>query len=152
MTKQYPAHPYPLSDLIDRLSIDILKSVFIIQHRKEYKQEINDILFDIEHICKEKKVQLTSDIVYAILCIALTNREIWLNESKARQGGTEQDQNLAFTHSCNGLRNSSKNLIAQKIGDRKDLKLDCLAERFLTENFTAKYGNWDIFEGVEFPK
>ena len=37
-----------LSELIDRLSIAQLKEVFIPKHKKEYAQEISDILHDID--------------------------------------------------------------------------------------------------------
>ena len=59
--------------------------------------------------------------------IMLSNEVIWQNESQARAGGTDQDKLLKFTHSVNGVRNNAKNVISQAIGERKDLKLDCLA-------------------------
>jgi len=34
---------------------------------------------------------------------------------------------LKFTHSVNGVRNAAKNVISNEIGERVDLKLDCLA-------------------------
>ena len=39
-----------LSELIDRLSIVQLKEVFIPEHKSEYAQEINDIVYDIQLI------------------------------------------------------------------------------------------------------
>ena len=47
-----------LSELIDRLSIAQLKEVFIPDHKKEYAQEISDILHDLDLIlsdCWRKK-------------------------------------------------------------------------------------------------
>ena len=44
-----------LSELIDRLSIAQLKEVFIKDHKKEYAQEIKDIVNDIQLTLDEKK-------------------------------------------------------------------------------------------------
>jgi len=74
----------------------------------------------------------------------LSNRVIWENESKARQGGNEQDKYLKFTHSINGVRNTAKNIISNEMGDRKDLKIDCLAAEL-----PAEFGNWNIFKTNE---
>jgi hypothetical protein len=65
--------------------------------------------------------------VRAIQVNAISNEIIWQNESKAREGGTEQDSLLKFTHSVNGVRNLAKNVISNELGERVDLKTDCLA-------------------------
>ena len=70
----------------------------------------------------------------------LSNRYIWENESNARQG-TDQDLNLLkLTHSINGVRSSAKNLVSKELGERVDLKIDCLASELKSE-----FQNWDIF-------
>ena len=138
-----------IADLIDRLSIDILKSIFITDYRKEYRNEMFDIRHDLNILIEEKKSQginLDAQDIYAIICIALTNREIWLNESKARKGDSDQDKLLKFTHSINGQRNSAKNIISDSLNDRKDLKIDCLAAEFKSDDFIKEHGNWDILE------
>ena len=136
-----------LADLIDRLTIVQLKSIFITDHREKYLQEIEDIKYDITLELQEKGIKISSDFVQAIALTMLTNFCIWMNESKARQGGDEQDKLLKFTHSINGQRNTSKNIISRELGDRIDVKIDCLAEEFLTEKFLKDHGNWNLFEG-----
>jgi len=68
-----------------------------------------------------------------------------MNESKARKGGKDQDKLLKLTHTINGVRNTSKNIISLHVGQRKDLKIDCLAAEFLTKDAVKKYGAWNIF-------
>jgi len=37
---------------------------------------------------------------------------------------------LMLTHGLNGIRNTAKNKIQEKIGGRKDYKIDCIADEF----------------------
>lgn len=127
-----------LSDLVDRLSIVQLKAVFIPERTREYLEERALIEHDIDLILRGQKV--TASDVHAILVIMLANRFIWENESKARDGGTEQDKLLKLTHSINGVRNAAKNQLARLDGGRKDYKIDALAA-----NLPAEFGNWKIF-------
>lgn len=121
-----------LADLIDRLSIVLLKMVFIPEHHDEYLREAADIEHDIGLLNQN------AHLIRAVLVVMLANREIWLNESKARAGSSEQNQLLRFTHSINGIRNQAKNVMAQTTGERKDLKVDCLAA-----DLPKEFGNWD---------
>jgi len=82
-------------------------------------------------------------MLHSIMIIMLTNDTIWLNESKARLG--KKEKLLKFTHSINGVRNTAKNIISKEVGDREDLKIDCLAEEFLTNKFIKEQGNWKIW-------
>lgn len=129
------------SELIDRMGISILKYIFIPEHSNEYKTEINLIQNDIDVIIKEKNIKMSSNMIYAMLINILCNRYIWENESKARLGGSEQDKLLKLTHSINGIRNTAKNVISNEIGERVDLKIDCLASELIKE-----FGNWQLFD------
>lgn len=129
------------AELIDRLSIVQLKSVFIKDHKKEYDKEIKDIVHDLDLIIKEKGIRLTGNMIRAVLVVMLANRYIWENESKAREGGNSQDKLLKLTHSINGIRNRAKNAISNEIGERVDLKTDALAAELV-----AEFGNWNIWD------
>jgi len=74
-----------LSDLVDRLAIVQLKTIFISEHRDEYMKERADIEHDIDLILEGKTV--TAVDIHAIMVIMLSNRFIWENEAKARNGG-----------------------------------------------------------------
>ena len=123
-----------LSELIDRLSIVQLKEVFIPEHKKEYAEEICNILHDIDLTLSEKNVILDSDTIRAIIVLSQMNLHIWHNESNYRKG-IKDGNNLELTHGLNGIRNTSKNRIQENVGGRKDYKIDCLA---------AEFKDWEI--------
>lgn len=123
-----------LSELIDRLSIVQLKEVFISEYKKEYAQEIEDIVHDIQLILTEKNAVLDADTIRAIVVVAQINLHIWHNESNYRRG-IKDGNNLELTHGLNGIRNTAKNKIQEIIGGRKDYKVDCLA---------ADFKDWEI--------
>lgn len=128
-----------LPELIDRLAITQLKAIFIPEHAEAYREEMALIMYDIDLILAEQP-KLDAEALRAILLLMLANRFIWENESKARQGGPEQDKLLKLTHSINGVRNTAKNIIASKTGGRKDYKTDSLAA-----DLPPEFGNWRVF-------
>lgn len=118
-----------LAELIDRLSIIQLKEVFISEHKKEYAQEISEIIHDINLILNEKDVILDAGAIRAIIVLSQMNLHIWHNESNYRKG-IKDGNDLELTHGLNGIRNVAKNKIQEKAGGRKDYKIDCLAAEF----------------------
>jgi hypothetical protein len=122
-----------LSELIDRLSIVQLKEVFIPEYKEEYAKEIEDIVHDIQLILDEKSAVIDAKTIRAIIVCSQMNLHIWHNESNYRRGIKEG--NLELTHGLNGIRNTSKNIIQEIIGGRKDYKVDCLA---------AEFNDWEI--------
>jgi len=137
MTRVYlPTAP----ELIDRLSIVQLKSIFISERKADYDAEIALIEQDINTILAEKDYRLTAQDVRAIIVLAISNRYIWENESKARAGGSEQDALLKTTHSINGVRATAKNRLANAINERLDYKVDALSA-----DLPSDMGNWRIW-------
>jgi|TARA_B100002019_G_scaffold290912_1_gene309715 hypothetical protein len=122
------------------MSICILKSIFIPENKEAYDQEVNDIKHDLDKICEERDIKLNSDIVKSLMIIMLSNRYIWENESKCRSGENQDLSALKLTHSINGVRNTAKNVLSKGLGERVDLKIDCLAAELKSE-----FQNWDIF-------
>jgi len=128
-------YQHSLGDLIDRLSIVQLKEVFIPEYKKEYSQEIADIVHDIQLIMDEHPgSQVDAETIRAIIVLAQMNLHIWHNESNYRRG-IKDGNNLELTHGLNGIRNTSKNIIQEVVGGRKDYKVDCLA---------ADFKDWEI--------
>tara|TARA_B100000780_G_scaffold260400_1_gene212120 strand:- start:25054 stop:25458 length:405 start_codon:yes stop_codon:yes gene_type:complete len=123
-----------LSELIDRLSIAQLKEVFIKDHKKEYAEEISDIIYDIQLHLEENNVKLNADTVRAVVVLSQMNLHIWHNESNYRNG-IKDGNDLELTHGLNGIRNTAKNKIQEIVGGRKDYKIDCLA---------ADFKDWEI--------
>jgi hypothetical protein len=122
---------HTFADLVDRLSIVLLKSIYIREQREAYRVEMALIKHDI-HL-----LGFDAELLYDTLVLMLANRVIWENESKARAGGSEQDKLLKFTHSINGVRNQAKNRIAVANGQRLDKKVDCLAA-----DLPPEFGDW----------
>ena len=123
-----------LSELIDRLSIVQLKEVFITEYKKEYAQEIRDIVHDIQLILDESGGKINAETIRAIVVLSQMNLHIWHNESNYRRG-IKDGNNLELTHGLNGIRNTSKNIIQNVVNGRKDYKVDCLA---------AEWNDWEI--------
>ena len=123
-----------LSELVDRLSIVQLKEVFIPEHKDEYAQEIADIVHNIQAHIDENKSEITAETIRAIVVLSQMNLHIWHNESNYRKG-IKDGNNLELTHGLNGIRNIAKNKIQEKVGGRKDYKIDCLA---------ADFKDWEI--------
>lgn len=123
-----------LSELVDRLSITQLKEVFITDHKKEYSDEIADILHDIDLLLSEGDIKLDAKSIRAIVVLSQMNLHIWHNESNYRKG-IKDGNNLELTHGLNGIRNTAKNRIQEVAGGRKDYKIDCLA---------AEFEDWEI--------
>ena len=119
-----------LGELIDRLTICQLKEVKIPQHREEYQAEIKDIVHDINDIITHNKdLNIDGDFIRAIVVLSQMNTHIWVNEDNARSGD-DQGNKLMLTHGLNGIRNTAKNKIQEKLGGRKDYKIDCIASEF----------------------
>ena len=121
-----------LSELIDRLSIVQLKEVFIPEHKEEYAKEIEDIMHDIDVVLDNRNPD--AEMIRAIIVLAQMNLHIWHNESNYRKG-IKDGNNLELTHGLNGIRNTAKNKIQEKMRGRKDYKIDCLA---------AEFKDWEI--------
>src|SRR3990167_6989513 len=115
-----------LAFLIDLLSIVTLKSIILgcnnPEKKKAYETEAREIMVSLN------KKGLNGELIRAIQINMLANRLIWENETKARQGGEEQNHLLPFTHSVNGLRMRAGNAILNHASGRKDLNTDRLNE------------------------
>lgn len=119
-----------IGDLIDRLSITLMKSVFI--DREHYRAEMKLIRDDLDAMG-------VTNLVYPVLVLMLANRYIWENEAVTRKSG--RAGKLRVTHSINGVRTRAKNEISKIFGERIDGKVDCLAA-----DLPEDMGNWRVFD------
>lgn len=124
-----------LAELVDRLSICQLKEVFITDHKEEYAQEMKDIMYDINILLDDVNMKIDAETIRAIIVLSQMNLHIWHNESNYRKGVVDGN-NLELTHGLNGIRNTAKNKIQEKIGGRQDYKIDCLASKFTDWNIS----------------
>jgi len=132
-----------IADLIDRLSISLMKSIFIPGFRQTYRSEMRLVMDDLASCFNDAKIAATPEghvqLIYNCLVIMLANRYIWENEALARKSG--KGGRLRATHSVNGVRNLAKNKISKHFGERIDEKIDCLAA-----DLPEDCGNWNVFE------
>jgi len=132
-----------IADLIDRLSITLMKSIFIPDNRRAYLAEMKLIMDDIGAAwtgwSKGGPYMNPANLIYAVLVLMLSNRYIWENEAIARKSG--KGGRLRATHSVNGVRNRAKNEISKIFGERVDHKIDCLAADLPTD-----VGDWRVFD------
>jgi hypothetical protein len=130
-----------IADLIDRLSISLMKSIFI--DRDVYRAEMRLIMDDIASCLNDTKIAATPEghvqLLYNCLVLMLANRYIWENEAVARKSG--KGGRLRATHSINGVRTRAKNEISKIFGERIDEKVDCLAADLPTD-----VGDWRVFD------
>ena len=131
------------SDLIDRLSITLMKSIFIPENRAAYREEMGLIEYDLNAAFLDGPVRvfLNAKDIRAILVIMLSNRYIWENEAAVRRGGEDQEKRLRLTHAINGVRSTAKNILSASMGERVDKKVDALAA-----DLPPDLGNWKIFQ------
>ena len=118
-----------LGELIDRLSIHQLKEVFIPKNKDNYANEIDDMVYDINLIIKENNANIDGEFIRAVIVLSQMNAHIWYNESQVRKGERGSD-NIMLTHGLNGIRNTAVNKIMERVGGRKDYKIDCIASEF----------------------
>ena len=125
------------SELIDRLSIHQLKEVFIPENKEKYAKEIDDIIYDLDVVIREKNIECSGDLIRSVVVLAQINAHIWYNETKVRSGGDQDLHLLKLTHGLNGIRNNTQNHISRLVGpdERLDWKTDCLA---------AEFKDWEI--------
>jgi hypothetical protein len=134
-----------LADLLDRLSIVLMKEVFIKDHREDYRREQETIMDDIDLILSEKP-PLRAVQIRALCVLQLANRYIWERESTIRDDSSNESAevqlgHLRATHSVNGVRNTAKNVISAFDNSRLDYKIDALAAELPPE-----HGNWRVFD------
>lgn len=132
-----------LAELIDRQSICLLKSIFIPDNKEAYDKEVADISHDIDAIIEEHGIEINSKTIKAAMIMMLSNRYIWENETLCRKGDGQDPKLLVKTHSINGVRNSAKNIVSEAIGERLDLKIDCLAADLTGAGVKE---DWDVFK------
>ena len=135
-----------LADLIDRLSILLLKQVYSGDGREQYQEEAALVEVDVTGVVSDllgfpyaEGSDVQGRFIRAVLVLMLANHVIWQNEAAVRDGGRVSDM-LRYTHSINGVRSRAKNEIARWAGEREDRKVDCLAA-----DLPPEFGQWDLF-------
>ena len=125
------------ADLIDRLSIDQLKEVFIPENKDNYRDEMSRICNDMGVIIKQEDIKLTPRLLRAIIVLSQINTHIWYNESEARKGRDQDLEKLKLTHGINGIRNYAKNVILNEMGAK-------VGYDYKTDSLAADFKDWEV--------
>jgi hypothetical protein len=115
------------SELIDRLSVVMMKEVNIPEHKKEYNDEKNLILHDLDEIIKEKNVVFDKDLLHYIIVLVQLNAHIWYNLASINADSKDDYIKMKITTDLNGMRNRARNKIQELVKEenKKEYKKDC---------------------------
>lgn len=127
----------PMAELIDRLTIDQIKEVLIVEHKESFSREMEIICNDLDLIVEEKRLKLNSRIIRIIIALAQINLHIWSNKEQMQKEPERYAELLKLSHQLNGIRNQMKNLLLEEAADK-----DKSSER--TNFNTDGLKGWDI--------
>ena len=128
----------PLSELIDRLTVDQIKQLLNKDDSQEsLKKEMQNIMYDIDQIINDKKTKLDSEIIRMIIILSQINLHIWNLKDKMEKDKNGYDKNLKLAHQINGIRNQIKNKLLEKT---KDLNQSLKLSNFNTDELK----DWDF--------
>ena len=128
----------PLSELIDRLTVDQIKQLLNKDDSQEsLKKEMQNIMYDIDQIINDKKTKLDSEIIRMIIILSQINLHIWNLKDRMEKDKNGYDKNLKLAHQINGIRNQIKNKLLEKT---KDLNQSSKRSNFNTDELNG----WDF--------
>lgn len=117
----------PLSELIDRLTVTQVKLNLLDVNSEDFKAEVAKLVNDINLIVKEKKIEISGELVRAIVMISQINLHIWRNKDLMQENLENESEYLSYlkkAHQMNGVRNLLKNYILglEGISDTSQLR------------------------------
>ena len=117
----------PLSELIDRLTVTQVKLNLLDVNSEDFTAEVAKLVNDINLIVKEKKIEISGELVRAIVMISQINLHIWRNKDLMQENLENESEYLSYlkkAHQMNGVRNLLKNYILglEGISDTSQLR------------------------------
>lgn len=117
----------PLSELIDRLTVTQVKLNLLDVNSEDFTAEVAKLVNDINLIVKEKKIEISGELVRAIVMISQINLHIWRNKDLMQENLENESEYLSYlkkAHQMNGVRNLLKNYILglEGISDASQLR------------------------------
>lgn len=119
-TKEEREYLPSFAELIDILSINQIKEVLLEAQHEQFSIEMKKIEHDIDLLIRERNVELSSNLIRAIIIIAQMNLHIWHYKDKMQDQPERYAEYLTLAHQLNGFRNQMKNLIAKKVGENSE--------------------------------
>lgn len=109
--KKNRIYQVPFAELIDKLTIDQIKSVLLTKGKKSIQSEINILLHDIDIILKKRKINLNSKLIINLITLSQINLHIWELKDKMKLNKKDYNKYLKLAHQLNGIRNKIKNYL-----------------------------------------
>jgi hypothetical protein len=109
----------PLSELIDRLTVTQVKLNLLDVNSEDFTAEVTKLVNDINLIVEEKKIEISGELVRAIVMISQINLHIWRNKDLMQENLENESKYLSYlkkAHQMNGVRNILKNYILELEG------------------------------------
>ena len=97
-----------LGELLDRLSIDLIKQVKQPEKGTAYHEEIAAILKDVDAVYGERGVKLSARQIRLLIALAQINLYIWEAKDELMDDDTKFRYALRLSHQQNGIRNQAK--------------------------------------------
>ena len=129
----------PLAELLDRLTITLIKQVKIKGKNSSFKKETEILLHDIDILLGHGNVVLDAQLIKALIILSQINLHIWVNKDEMQKNlnkETEYLQLLKLAHQLNGIRNSMKNQLMVKEGG--------VENSHLKSNFETDGLDWEL--------
>jgi len=116
MSKKAPRLQTPISELIDRLTIDQIREVMAPKDRAFFAREMRDIMREIDALIGKKRVKLTARLIRLVTVLAQTNLHIWHAKTAMMRSPSRYNRSMKLAHQLNGIRNSVKNMLLEEFG------------------------------------
>ena len=116
-----------LSELIDRLTVTQVKLNLLVENSEDFSSEVTKLINDINLIVNEKKIEISGELIRAIVMISQINLHIWRNKDLMQENLENESEYLSYlkkAHQMNGVRNLLKNYILglEGISDASQLR------------------------------
>ena len=109
----------PLSELIDRLTINHIKLVKTNVENSGYIDEINKISSDMDKLIVSNNMSLNAKIIRMIIILSQINLHIWNNKDEMQRNLDNEKEYMKFlklSHQLNGIRNKIRNIFLDEEG------------------------------------
>jgi len=109
----------PLSELIDRLTINHIKLVKTNVENSGYIDEINKISSDMDKLIVSNNMSLNAKIIRMIIILSQINLHIWNNKDEMQRNLDNEKEYMKFlklSHQLNGIRNKIRNILLDEEG------------------------------------
>ena len=97
------------AELLDRLTVDLIKEIKLPRGRASYRLEIRALLHDIDLVIGRKKLKLSAKLLHRAILLGQLNLHVWHLKDRMKREPRNYQALLKLAHQLNGARNQIKN-------------------------------------------